>query len=295
MKRIVRTSVFETNSSSSHSISVAKGDMDFVMDTIYPDQDGVIKVFGQEFGWGWEKFNDSMTKLAYVFQDQGGSHNDLIVEVVKEQTGALEVIFDEAGGYIDHDGCGTAGEVVRNKEDLRQFIFNKNSWLFIGNDNSEPDPTFFDVPEFKGGRQILPRYKYELVIEGLENTTKYKEYPTDEELKIGIDTVVDDALLTKDGHFIVEDSFYWQISRPRNYYEKNWMLEQDYSKNEILFLKENDERFRDIEKKYAEDKRLRWDTKRKKVTEDALQVPDLIKKVKFELKPIVGNIELKDN
>lgn len=294
MKKIVRNSVFETNSSSSHSISMSKDNMEFVMDTIYPDQDGVINVLGEEFGWAWVKFNDAMTKLAYVMQDQGAQHMDMIVEVVKEQTGALEVNFDENGGYIDHDSYGTAEEVCHSKDALKNFIFNKNSWLFTGNDNTQPDPTFYDVPEFKGGRQILPRYKYELVVDGLEKTTKYLHEPSDEELKQGIDSIVGDALLTKEGNFIEDNSFYWQISRPRGeYYEKKWSVDQDYSTKEIRFLKENDERFYEIEKKFEENKKLKWDAKRKKIIEEALTVPGLIKTVKFELKPITAHIELK--
>lgn len=286
MKKLIRNGVFETNSSSSHSISVAKDNMDFVMDTIYPDQNGVIKVFGEEFGWGWEKFNDSMTKLAYVFQDQGSNCFDMIVEVVKEQTGALEVVFDEAGGYIDHDGCGTASEVCENKESLRQFIFNKNSWLFIGNDNSDPDPMFFDVPEFKGGRMINPVYEYELVIDGLEQTTKYKNYPNDEELIIGIDSILNDALLTKDGHFITDKSIHWQITRPHNFYKKDWGIDQDYSTGEIRFLKEDDLRFNDIRKEAELNKDITYFERFKEVTQKALEVPGLVKKVKFELKKL---------
>jgi hypothetical protein len=287
MKRVIRKSVFETNSSSSHSISMSKDNMEFVMDTIYPDQNGVINVLGQEFGWQWLKFNDAMTKLAYVMQDQGSQHMDMIVEVVKEQTGALEVNFDENGGYIDHQSYGTAHEVCYSKDTLKNFIFNKNSWLFTGNDNNQPDPTFYDVPEFKGGRQILPRYKYELVIEGLKKTTKYMHEPNDEELAQGIDSIVGEALLTKEGHFIEDDSMLWQIARPRGeYYERKWGVDQDYSTKEILFLKEDDPRFFELEKEVDKDKKMNFYEKHKLKTEMALAIPGLIKKVKFELKPL---------
>jgi hypothetical protein len=287
MKKIVRTSVFETNSSSSHSISVAKDSMDFVMDTIYPDQDGKIVVLGCEFGWGWEKFNDSMTKLAYVFQDQGSdSYFDMIVDVVKEQTGALEVIFKENGGYIDHDGCGTAHDVVQSKESLKQFVFNKNSWLFIGNDNSEPDPTFYDVPEFKGGRMIMPRYKYELVIEGLEKTTKYMHEPSDDELEQGISSILENALLTKDGYFIIDDTIHWQLTRPHDFYKKDWSIDQDYSTGEVRFLKEYDPRFHQLEMEIDPDKNMDWHTRFLEKTKRALETPGMVKKVKFELKKI---------
>lgn len=285
MRKIIRYSCWETNSSSTHSIVMAKDNMDFVLDTIYPDQDGVIKILGQEFGCLWLKFNDAETKLAYVFQDQDPQYHDMIIEVVKEQTGALEVIFDENGGYIDHDGYGTAHKTCYSKETLRNFLFNKNSWLFTGNDNSIPDPTFYDVPEFKGGRQIMQRYTHELVIEGLDKTTKFKSLPNDEELGSGIEALLGyGQLLAETGEFICDDSFFWQISRPRHFYKKSFKLVQDYSKNQILFLKENDNRFREIENKYNENNKLRWDAKYKKITEDALKVPGLIKAVKFELK-----------
>jgi hypothetical protein len=293
MKKIIRNGVFETNSSSAHSISISKCDQEFIIDTIYPDQDGVILVKGEEFGWAWEKFNDSMTKLAYVMQDQQGKHDE-IIEVVKEQTGALEVVFVENGGYIDHESYGTAYDVCHDKDSIKNFVFNKNSWLFTGNDNGEPDPTFFDVPEFKGGRQILPRYKYELVIEGLEKTTKYMHEPSDDELSQGINSILDDALLTKEGHFITDNSIHWQISRPRDFYKKDWGIDQDYSTKEIRFLKESDPRWYDLEREIDADKKMDWHTRHLEKTKRALEIKGLVKTVKFELKPITANIEIKD-
>jgi hypothetical protein len=286
MKRIVRTGVFETNSSSSHSLSLAREDQEFVMDSIYPDQNGVIRVDGKEFGWGWDKFNDAITKLAYAFQDSF-DHEDLIREVVMKQTGATEVIFEEGGGYIDHDGVGTTQDLRGDREDMRNFIFNKNSWLYIGNDNSEPDPMFFNVPEFKDGRQILPEYKFELVIDGLDVTTKYLSEPDDEELSDGIESILDNAYLTENGSFIIENSIYFQIGRPRNtYYEKGYSLEQDYSTREIRFLKENDPRWSDLVREMGADpeiKKLNYHEKGKIQTERAMAIKGLVQVVKFNI------------
>lgn len=286
MKKIVRTGVFETNSSSSHSLSVANSDQEFVLDTLYPDQFGVIRVEGKQFGWGWEKSNDAETKLAYAFQDSFGQ-DDLIKEVVMEQTGANEVIFNEGDGYIDHEGVGTTNDIRNSKEDMRNFIFNKNSWLFIGNDNSDPDPTFFHVPEYKDGRLIQPEYKYELSIEGWGETTKFLNYPTDEEINIGMKSITDDVYLTKDGHFFKENTIFWKIQKPRNtYYTMDgWDLAQDYSTNEVRFLKEDDERWRQISDK-PEMKGVNWDMRSKLITEEAMKAPGLIKTVKFTLKKL---------
>ena len=287
MKKIIRTGVFETNSSSSHSLSVAREDQEFVYDTIYPDQNGLISVIGQEFGWGWDKYNDARTKLAYAFQDSDENNYELIKRVVRKQTGATEVSFDEDSGYIDHDGVGTTGDIRGSEEDMRNFIFNKNSWLFIGNDNSNPDPTFFHVPEFKGGRQILPEYKYELVIDGLDRTTKYLSYPDDEEIGDGIESVFDNAYLTESGSFIIETNIYFQISRPRSqFYEKGYSLDQDYSKMEIRFLKENDSRFHEIRKEMDADpetKKLNYHDRHEIQTERAMAMDGLVKVVKFTI------------
>ena len=291
MKRIVRTGVFETNSSSSHSLSLAREDQEFVLDTIYPNQDGVIRVNGREFGWGWDRFNDPMIKLAYMCQDN--QHDDywmdLIKEVVMKQTGATEVIFEEGDGYIDHDGVGTTGDIRGDRDEVRNFIFNKNSWLFIGNDNSGPGPTFFHVPEFKDGKMILPEYKYELIIEGLKKTTKYLSSPDDEELNDGIDFLIKyETLLDEKGYFVEEESIYWQVSRPRNhFYKKEYSLTQDYSKNEILFMKEGDPRWGEICKKVDEEMpKERYDEKYMVKTERAIATPGLTKTVKFELKEL---------
>lgn len=287
MKKIIRTGVFETNSSSSHSLSVAREDQEFVMETIYPDQNGVISVIGQEFGWGWDKYNDARTKLAYAFQDSPEENHSRIKEVVMKQTGATEVNFDEDSGYIDHDGVGTTEDIRYDTEQLRNFIFNKNSWLFIGNDNSAPAPTFFHVPEFKDGRKILPEYKFELVIDGLKETMKYLSYPYEEEIDDGINSLLDSAMLTDRGDFIIENSIYWQISRPRGqYYEKGYSLDQDYSKMEIRFLKENDSRFHEIRKEMDADpemKELDYHERYKIQTARAMAKDGLVKVVKFTI------------
>jgi len=285
MKKLVRKGCFETNSSSTHSIVVARDDQDFVIDTIYPDQDGKVIVEKSDFGWEWRKYNDAITKLSYAYTD--GVDTDLLREVVMEQTGAEDVIFLENEGYIDHQSACTAREVCTGKIETKNFIFNKNSWLFTGNDNSTADPTFYDVPEIKDGKMIKPRYKYELIIDNFEKTTKFKTEPSEEEIDDAITSLLEGGVcLDEGGYFIEDDSVFWQISRPRNtYYTKTWKLEQDYSKMEILFLKENDPRMREIERE-LELTKVPWHEKMKIKTKKALEIEGLVKKVKFEIKKI---------
>lgn len=286
MKKLIRKGVFETNSSSSHSIALATEDKEFVLDTIYPNQDGIITINGDEYGWDWFKHNDSITKASYAAQQFMNNDYmlDVLKEVIMEQTGATDVVFEGLdSGYVDHDSYGIVSE---NKDELRNFIFNKNSWLFGGNDNSSPDPTFYHVPEIRDGKMIQPVYKYQLSIEGLERTTKFITEPTKEELSDAISTILDDALLTESGDFINDNSIMWQISRSKNFYKLSYGVTQDYSTNEIIFLHETVSTY-EISKKYEKEvEGMSWDDRYDFLTKKILEIPGGTKKLKFTLKEI---------
>lgn len=249
-KKLVRHGVFETNSSSSHSISIADSTKEFVLETIYPDQNGNIQLTGGEFGWDWEKYNDAITKANYCAVDSIGNDNnrEMLIEVIKEQTGAehVEILCDNDYdkphySYIDHQSYGTAGEAFGSKEKLKNFIFNKNSWLFTGNDNSTADPTFFHVPEFKGGRQILPVYKFELEVEGYSKKTRFLSKPTEEELGDALNALLQGVHLHESGHFDDDNSIGMQLMRDRNrcFEFSTWRKPVDFKKKIVFFIKDD--------------------------------------------------------
>jgi hypothetical protein len=289
MKKLIRHGVYETNSSSSHSVSIGlQESKEFLLDTLYPDQDGIITIEGGEYGWEWFKHNDAATKASYAAQQF--SHDDeklqILKEVIMEQTGAEDVVFEDLkNGYIDHDSSGI---IDSNKTILRDFIFNKNSWLFGGNDNSTPDPTFYHVPEFKDGKMVVPKYKYELVIEGLDTTTKFIKKPTKDEIADGIHALLDGMVYL--GSEFMEDNFMWAITRRNGLvYEKGWKIDQDYSKNVILLLKKDDNTVWEIEHRLKESGKLDnvdYKKRRKLVLKELNKIPDAIKEVKFEIKEI---------
>lgn len=132
----IRTNVFETNSSSSHSISISDGDE--LRDTILPDENGVIHLRGGEFGWEWETYNSAESKANYCAIDCQNDLNmiKMLVEVIKEHTGARDVLFEFGKySYIDHQSQGTSYDAFRSKEELRRFLFDRNSYIETGNDN----------------------------------------------------------------------------------------------------------------------------------------------------------------
>src|SRR4051812_15125515 len=101
MKTKIRRGVFETNSSSCHSISIASGGE--VDDKLYVDEHGVCEIHPGEFGWGIDIHRDAATKAAYALtwamscEGYGVGKKDealaLLTEVVKQATGCARVEF----------------------------------------------------------------------------------------------------------------------------------------------------------------------------------------------------------
>ena len=151
MKTVTRQSAFETNSSSTHSITINKNNVLF--DSITPDALGTISLFGGEFGWEWEIYDDPITKANYCAVDALGDeeHTEMLIRVIKLHTGAKEVKILASGdyehvnrSYIDHQSKGTSLEAFSDDDTLKNFIFNRRSKLFTGNDNDDSPCNFYD-------------------------------------------------------------------------------------------------------------------------------------------------------
>lgn len=140
--RVERKGVFETNSSSMHSISISD-DVEYY-ETIYPDENGIIILIGGEFGWEIEKYNDAWTKANYAAVDVNGNKEktSMLKKVIREHTGAKEVKISLSCNwknpemcYIDHQSVGTSEDAFFSEDTLKNWIFNPKSWLKTDNDN----------------------------------------------------------------------------------------------------------------------------------------------------------------
>lgn len=142
MKQI-RNGVFETNSSSSHSVNISStGDIDV---SLIPNRAGVLIIDSvTNFGWEQETYTDASTKAMYSYLQAQYSNDqnkiDMVHQVIKDQTGAIEVVFlgdTKLHAYIDHQSAyyESGFEPLESKESLRNFIFNTNSVLETDNDN----------------------------------------------------------------------------------------------------------------------------------------------------------------
>lgn len=179
----IRQNVFETNSSSTHSVSI-NANTDGIYDTIIPLDNGVITLIGGEFGWEWRQINDTLTKANYaaVYARDDEKLTNMLTNVIKDHTGAKEVIYDlDEYSYIDHQSDkhegGECGYAFATNQSLKDFIFSPNSWLFTGNDNEEAPPNFYDV-------DTNVSFKYKLYLEKYSDTPlKLKDIPNTEDLK----------------------------------------------------------------------------------------------------------------
>ncbi len=137
----IRTGIFETNSSSTHSVSFNRW-IPGRSGRLEPDSDGKIHVFGGEFGWNWGAYNDSETKVDYYFTFFKGNPEmtRLGIKVIREWTGRDVVVDIYEGSYIDHQSSDTLDFLEGSEDKVRDFFFNPDTWLYTGNDNEDtPD------------------------------------------------------------------------------------------------------------------------------------------------------------
>lgn len=150
MKRQIRSSVFETNSSSIHSIAISKA----------PVVAGKYISFGiGEFGWE-NNTADTADYLYTAILEQNNSSELLnkLKDILDKHS--IEYKFEEPRyvkssygeyldyGYIDHGyELGEFLDAVLNNEDLLMRYLFGDSTVYTGNDNQESDHSGCNIAE----------------------------------------------------------------------------------------------------------------------------------------------------
>jgi hypothetical protein len=145
---------------------------------------------GGSFGWEWESYNDALTKANYAAIDilHNPELKDMLVNVIKEHTGAKEVVFEfdtwvnNGDSYIDHQSQGTSLDAFASPETLKNWLFSPESWLYTGNDNSDSPPGFYDPPGTE--------YKYKLEVEGGSRVERFAKKPTVKKVKEALSRIM---------------------------------------------------------------------------------------------------------
>ena len=161
MKQI-RLGVFETNSSSTHSLTVLGRQLQ--NSNLLVDEESFIHVSSGEYGWGYDRLISHYDKLSYLVtmmfetdigtyplpDDAGKIYNceafQLLDQAVFEHTGN-HIVLDEVDkeknivnikGYIDHQSTegyiGLKDFLDSNQISVKEFVFG-NTMMIISNDN----------------------------------------------------------------------------------------------------------------------------------------------------------------
>jgi hypothetical protein len=147
MKR--RIDIFETNSSSSHSVSFNPWKSGKDGNNFIPDENGNVYVTGADFGWEWASYNDSVTKANYYLERYKTEPDrlELLKKVIEDYTGFNVIINENTNGYIDHQSFDTLELPADDPEALKDWLFNPDNWLYTGNDNDD-EPQDLRDPEW---------------------------------------------------------------------------------------------------------------------------------------------------
>lgn len=150
----VRSAVFETNSSSSHSLTLGKARLAPLMATEDELRTGKIHVALQEYGWGWERLYTARNKMSYLATQVKGQYDtssdasfnasieygplQLLKDLVHELTGCKIEFLNSESSYIDHQSVGLGTELFGDPDQLKAFLLDESAYIQTGNDNNEP-------------------------------------------------------------------------------------------------------------------------------------------------------------
>lgn len=151
--KLIRNGVFETNSSSCHTISVATGSTNFESIPTYFIENNVATIPAYEFGWSEEQHDDIVSRLSYILLyirdwsgDKESKFNSILQDIVTDQCQVDSIRLDSGkanswggydNGYIDHQAVegGALNYLFDDPSTLKQFIFASGSYVETGNDN----------------------------------------------------------------------------------------------------------------------------------------------------------------
>ena len=158
MKRQIRQSCFETNSSSTHAICIATEDILDIPKSIH---------FGfDDFGWSRNTYHDNTSKADYLYtalpyvaqnMDELQQYISFIYNTLKKH-GVEEITMEDfkldvyywdkdislaisSSGYIDHGSeiSEFVNSVCSDENRLMHYLFSRRSYVETGNDNDDYD------------------------------------------------------------------------------------------------------------------------------------------------------------
>lgn len=181
--RKIRYGVFETNSSSMHSICISKDEI-----KRYPSH---INFLLGEYDWSFEKVYDCAsylyTAIVLNYYTNDNNHFNKYIEKIKNLLDMHNISYnfenikvDESGdliikGWIDHYSMliDFLNDLYNDEDKLLRFICNNNSCIYTGNDNSADE----DILDCESACSSIWSYKDDKYIDNPKhNEEKYDYY-----------------------------------------------------------------------------------------------------------------------
>jgi len=137
--KVIRKSIFETNSSSSHSLSLGT-----LVDLPEQDIDELEITLGDgEYGWDWTDYDSWLDKADYITVDAREDQEKLAIikKVIMMVYPSATIKFVDSG-YIDHESCGIFWSEYKSEEEVKTFIFGDGGFS-TGNDNDDSRDTMY--------------------------------------------------------------------------------------------------------------------------------------------------------
>lgn len=153
----IRKRVFETNSSSMHSVAIIGSDRMNKLNLLTKIVDGEEKIVvnSDEYGWTGDDLITPLQKLSYIvtmikYKDydeniENSKYFEWLSDMVKNYTG-YDLVYQSYSsgyyedGYIDHQSTDTLDKFWSDDEDkfknnMRDLVFNDKYFIIIDNDN----------------------------------------------------------------------------------------------------------------------------------------------------------------
>lgn len=173
MARKIRRGIFETNSSSTHSICIAR--------SIEPEIPESMQFEFGEFGWEYDRLDSTYAKASYLYTGLIANDRDddfiAILNVlsakgvkyisVEEPIFEMRYYIDAEGnekeyrggkntGYVDHSDelKEFLDAICTDEQKLLRFLFSDLSFIITGNDNNDSDVEIkvdYDYDEYYKG------------------------------------------------------------------------------------------------------------------------------------------------
>lgn len=130
--KLIRTGVFETNSSSCHSVSISTGGN---YEGLTPDKNGMIYITVQDFTTVDENCTDTLTKLAFAWYlaEDCPAKVEQLTQLVKSHTGCTDIgivtLISYPWGWCANSSNAVTSDIFESDLTLKGFVFGTQSSL----------------------------------------------------------------------------------------------------------------------------------------------------------------------